>query len=283
MITQDQIFSEVKNSLRNYDEYDLIDDTSLRDWMTSEIKRFGTNVMIWTEEVLDIKNNKAELPNDFWQLTEAWMIQPQHYCAKKERIPIDTLREFHQRNIEQCCDCHTKKMISKKYINGASAYYVYYSNPTLLKLGKSFDKRAVGRDCINLPNRIKNQNYNVINILGNTLQTEFETGNVYIKYRALPTDEEGEIAIPETQHNRLYEYILRYLEYKVMRDVMLNNDDRNVVTKIQMLRQEKDEALALAMTESKAGILSPKSWKSVRNNNRKRKNNITGRIPKLNF
>lgn len=283
MITQEQIFSEVKNTFRSYDEYGLIDDISLRDWMIPEIKRFGNNVMVNTNAILEVKNHKTKLPDDFWTLEEAWRYDISHYCASDKRIPIEYFRKFKKKNIPEKCACDENKFKKKKYISGTSSFYVYYTRPTLLVLGRQFDSKMISSNCINMPTMVKRRPGNEISINRRYIHTEFSEGSIYIEYKALPTDENGEVAVPTTQHDALYKYILRYLEYRVLRDLMLNNDDQNVVTKLNLLRQEKDEAFDMAMKEAKAGAFSPQSWKNVRNKNRRNQYRYEKIVPNINF
>src|SRR5699024_7559824 len=283
MITQEQVFAEVKNNLRTYDEYDLIDEISLKNWFISSIKKFGNNVMVTTDAILDVNNNKTELPDDFWHLKEAWRYEPHHYCSNKGKIPIEYKRGFNNKGVSDDCDCDTSSYVSKQYVSGTSSFYVYYNKPSKLVLGSSFDQRVVSRDCLNLPNKVVHKNNNLINIVNRTINTEFKDGNIYLIYDALPTDLKGNVAVPDTQHGELLNYVIKNLEYRVVRDILLNEEDPNSVGKLNLLRAERNDAFNLAMTETKSGSFSPKSWKNIRNKNRLRKAKVERIVPDINF
>jgi hypothetical protein len=67
-MTRKQLIAEILTDLRQYDESGLIDYRSLNMWIKNELKRFGANITILTEKVLDVEGGKVELPEDFWTL-----------------------------------------------------------------------------------------------------------------------------------------------------------------------------------------------------------------------
>jgi hypothetical protein len=97
----------------------------------------------------------------------------------------------------------------------------------------------------------------------------------------MPMDEEGNIILPETQHDRLRLYLEAFLKRKLIQEWWLNNDDPNLGNKLQFLKQEEEDAFGLAMSEAKAGILDPAVWKTLRNNNRQRHRKFERLIPNL--
>lgn len=284
MTTEENIYIEVKNSLKSYDEAGLIDDISLRTWLHSEIKRFGNNLMTDTDDIVQVKKGKALLPKDFWSLKEAWKYELSHYCMDEDnpRVLKATGKDY---LLNSSCDC---SVTSNNYVKEELNYKekeikIYYNKPERLRLAPGFNRRAVDKDCINLPSRVQKRQNNLVRLNNNTLHTEFSEGFIYVIYRAMPMDEEGNIILPETQHDRLRLYLEVFLKRKLIQEWWLNNDDPNLGNKLQFLRQEEDDALGLAMSELKAGILDPAVWKTLRNNNRNRHRKFERLMPKLTY
>lgn len=289
MTTEEEIFAEVKNALKSYDEAGLIDELTLRMWLKSEIKSFGNNVMVLTDDIIEVKNGKAKLPDDFWALKEAWKYRPSHF--RVESGSLEDLEKFDywrsrvkQNGFVSCNDnkCDNKHTV-KEEVHFKNAYAsIYYGQPTILRMTAGFNKKATTKDCINLPSRVRRQDKNEINILGDTLQTEFPNGFVYIIYRAFPT-ENGKVIIPETQHDSLYKYLLSFLKLKALEEIWINNDDPNLGNKISYFYAQVEDYRSRASTELKAGIMSPAAWKTLKNTNRRRYYKYDALIPKQNF
>lgn len=289
MTTEQELFSEIKNTLKSYDESNLIDEITLRMWLKSEIKSFGTNVMVMTDDIIEVKGGKAVLPDDFWRLKEAWKYKPSFFKIDSGSLEDLEKNSYWKTRVtqngfvngdKQSCDTsHTVK--EEVHFNDAYAS-LHYGSPTILRLTRGFNSKAVIKDCLNLPSRVKKKEKNEINIVGNTLQTEFTSGFIYLVYQALPM-EEGKVIIPETQHDALYKYLLTFLKLKVFEEIWLNNDDPNLGNKISYLYAQSEDYRSRADSELKAGILNPSSWKTVRNTNRQRHRKYERLIPKQNF
>lgn len=270
MTTEQHIYSEVRNSLKSYDEAGLIDPIDLRTWLHGEIKRFGTNVMIVTDDIIQVKKGKAELPKDFWSLQEVWKYELSHYCSEDKSARI--LRAANRDYLIGCeCDCSTStsNCIEEQIFYKEKEIKVFYSTPQRLRLAPGFNRRAVDKDCINLPMRVQRREKNQVRLLNQTLHTEFSEGFLYIRYRAMPMDDEGNLIIPETQHDRLRIFLEYHLKRKLIESWLFNNDDPNLINKLQYIEAKENEALELAMTELKAKVLDPSVWKSIRNRNRR--------------
>jgi len=283
MTTEENIYAEVKNTFKSYDEAGLIDPISLRTWLRSEIKRFGNNLMYDTDDIIEVINGKATLPKDFWSLKQVWKYELSHYCAEDDSPKV--LRAAGKEDlIHSECDCSKDGQYLKEDL-----YYkekeikIFYSSPQILRIAKGFNRNAVDKDCINLPNRVQKRNKNNVRLLNNILQTEFSNGYVYIIYKALPMDEDGNILIPETQHDRLRIYLEYHLKKKLVEEWVLNNDDPNLSNKLQYLIREESDAFELAMSELKADVMNPRVWKSIRNRQRRRHRRFENLMPKLTF
>lgn len=288
-MTETQVIAEIKNTFKSYDSEGLIDEITVRNLLKSELKRFGNNIMVYTDDIIKVENGIGELPKDFWALKYAERYYASHYECDEESRDLLQNSHFWKMTVERddkfvdgkIVEVKTTKTVSEDiYFRDATAK-LFYSNPTPLFLTKGYNRKAVDKDCINLPNRLKRGKYNEINIVGNYIQANFSKGYIYIKYKAIPTNEDGEIYIPETQHDRLREYILYFLKWKVAEGLYLNDDDPNLVNKIQYLAQMANEAFGLAMTETKMSTLTKRTWADIKKINNREHRKITAMFPNI--
>ena len=85
-----------------------------------------------------------------------------------------------------------------------------------------------------------------------------------MQYNALPTDDKGDIYIPD--FTQLQEYLMYYVKRKILENLWVNDDDVNLVNKLQYIKQQEREYFGLAMTQVKFESLG-RNW----SNNIKRK------------
>jgi hypothetical protein len=280
MTTEENVYAEVKNTFKSYDEAGLIDPISLRTWLHREIKRFGNNLMVDTDDVLQVKKGVATLPRDFWSLREVWKYELSHYCMEEENPRV--LSAANASYLSNCaCDCSKTTNVSNTVTYKEQEIKIYYNSPQILRIAPGFNRRAIHKDCVNLPSRVQKRDNNTVRLNGRTLHTEFSEGFLYVIYKAMPMDDEGNIILPETQHDRLRVYLEYFLKKKLVEEWLMNNDDPNLINKLQYLRQESDNAFELAMTELKATVLDPSVWKTLRNENRRRHRKFENLIPKI--
>jgi hypothetical protein len=229
----------------------------MRLWAKSALKRFGTNIMVLSEKVLEVSNGEAILPEDFWNLGFAVKCAPESHEFEKGNIKdVGRTSLYWTQRIENTYEwdnqsnSHIKKdykeIIEKQYFGNQAVVSFRYSNIEPLRLTRGIKKENLSANCKNL---MFNQSPYEINILGEKIQTNFKTGNIYIQYNALPTDEFGELIVPEVP--TLEEYIMYYLKRRILEDLWLNDDDLNLVNKISYVTQKEKEYFTLAMTTVK--------------------------------
>lgn len=281
MTTEENIYAEVRETFKSYDEAGLIDPISLRTWLHSRIKKFGNNVMTDTDDIIQVKNGKAFLPKDFWSLREVWKYELSHYCADVEPRVLQASEQEHL--LSYNCDCTSTGCLKEEVYYKEKEIIIYYNSPQRLRIAPGFDRRAVHKDCINLPTKVQKRAKNTIRLKGNTLTTEFKEGFIYIIYKAMPMDEEGNLIIPETQHDYLREHLEYHLKAKLVEQWLLNNDDPNLGNKLQFLKQQENDTFELAMSEAKASVMNPSVWLSIRNRNRRMHRRFETITPRLTF
>jgi hypothetical protein len=117
----------------------------------------------------------------------------------------------------------------------------------MLKLVRGYKKSRCDKGC---PNINEYESPYEISIQGNFLQTNFKEGTIYMRYRGLPTDDDGDLIIPEIQRNKLQEYIKYTCIRRTLENLLLSSDDPNVGNKLQYFRQMEKEAYGAAKNDT---------------------------------
>lgn len=256
-MTRKQLIAEILSELKQYEESGLIDHRSLNLWIKSELKRFGANITVLTEKVLGVENGEVELPDDFWSLHFAVKCTAEsHEFEKGSKATVQDSQYWTQR-IENTyvwdnqSNSHKKtdykEILEKTYLNIDTVVNFRYTNPILLRLTKGIKKDYCAPGCKNLQKELSSP-YE-INILGNKIQSNFKEGHIYMQYNGLPTDESGDIYIPDSIH--LQEYLMYYCKRKILESLWINDDDANLINKLQYMKQQEREYFHLAMTQVK--------------------------------
>ena len=281
MTTLENIISEVKTELSQYESAGLLDEISLRNWATRALKRFGNLVTTLQEKTVKVENGRAKLPKDFYSLYLAAKCEPKRYEVI-EGTEDDLTDSFFMRirkESETVWNNQSNKfepgtyieIVEKEYLRGGSTQVdVYYHRPTLLKLTRGIKKESCHSNSKNLSKQLTASSPYEINILGDYIQTNFQDGFIYLQFFALEKNNEGEIIIPELSNDQLVEYLTYHLKRKALEAVWISDDD-SVQTKIQwMLSQEKDAELK-AMSAAKIESVSGHGWwETIKNRNRLR-------------
>lgn len=278
-MTRKEFIAELTTDLRQYDESNLIDYRSVKLWIKNKLKRFGNNIMIPSDKVLKVENGRATVPDDFWKLDLAVKCEPLGYSIEegsKESLIMSTTYKVRVENeeewnnqVENHIGKDYKKIVEKVVTTGGDVVNYYYKNPTILRLTKGMKKEDCYKTCKNLQDKFTHSSPWEINIVGNTIQTNFKVGYIYIQYLALPTDEEGELIIPETQHGHLQDYLMYHCKAKIMENLMGNGDEPNLINMYNLYSAKEREYLSLAMTETKFGGLTHDWDKKLKNEMRK--------------
>jgi len=270
-LTLENIKADIKSDLKSYEESGLIDDISLSIHLLNELKGFGGNVMQTYPIVLEIRNGQAKLPDNFFSLIKA---------VKTEPIGYETTTECNQENLISNYFYRVRKEASKiwdnqsgKFEDGAEykevcekiylfdnalkAYFIY-GNHTKLKLTRGFDKSKLNLKCENI--YVSESPYE-INIINNTLQTNFTTGFICIWYQGLETDRDtGDIILPEDPNANIYKYLVATGKAKVFELLWANDDDTNVQNKLQFYKAEARENKTLALAQVRFDSITGENW-----------------------
>lgn len=258
-MTRKQLIAEILTDLRQYDESGLIDYRSLNMWIKNELKRFGANITVLTEKALEVEDGKVELPEDFWTLHLAVKCNQgeKELDHEEERELVQDSQWYKQStttnyvwdNQSQSHKEESYKTVSEKIFYRDKIKNTHYKDPIVLRLTKGFKKEFCAPGCKNMQQKLATTTPYEINILGNILQTNFKDGFIYMQYNALPTDETGDIYIPDVRS--LQEYLIYYAKRRILEALWMNDDDINLINKLQYIKGQEKEYLGLAMTQVK--------------------------------
>lgn len=276
-MTRKQLIAEILTDFRQYDESGLIDYRSLNRWIKNELKRFGANIMTLTEKVIEVKNGEADLPENFYTLDLAVKCDSHsHEITQGCKADIQS-SSFYTQKIETTYEWDNQsnshvgkdfKCIEEKVLFNNCLMTFRYSNPTVLRLTKGIKREYCASSCKNFK---AYSSPHEMNIIMNKMHFNFNKGFVYLQYYGLPTDEEGDLYIPDVRS--LEEYLIYYCKRKILENLMGNDDDTTVGSKLGYFRQEERENFGLAMTQTKMEALKP-GWerrlkqKMIRETNR---------------
>lgn len=283
-----EFIAEITSDLKQYDESGLIDYRSLDLWIRNGIKRFGNNVMIPTDTVLKVENGRAKLPEGFWKLDLAVKCDPDGYKVETGDVKSVVMSHTFKTRIEQDYEWNNMsesyigknyKQITEKVFIDNNIVNFYYKAPTVLRLTKGMKKENCTSTCANLQKSLTYSSPWEINILNNTIQTNFTKGYIYIQYLSFPVDENGDLIIPETQHNHLQEYLMYHCKSKILENLMGNGDETNLVNMYNLYSRKEREYFSLAMTEVKFESLGHDWDKKMRNKMRINTNKIENLFP----
>ena len=148
----DSFIAEILADFRKFEDAGLIDKASMYRDLEIALKRFGNTVYEINETVIEVKNGKAMLPDNFCALYIAYLCEPLGYSSSK-KIEKHHLQDSNfyiertERNLkwdscDPCCVEEHEKVITEKLFFKDLEVDFHYKNPILLKLGKSFNKNS---------------------------------------------------------------------------------------------------------------------------------------------
>lgn len=263
-----EFIAEIENEFRSFADTGLIDKVTVEQTVLNKIKIFGANVLELKETVLNIKNSTAQLPKDFRSLKLALKLDAEGCCINGDKKDLTESYIYKQRienpvvwneiSREYIQSCESKLVTEKITINDTSVDIYYH--PKWLSLVKGIKKDTLTTDCLNLHPSIRNAYPHQISITNQTLNTNFTSGQVYIQYRGLQTDENGEILIPEFSTGDIYEYIKASVKVQLAEEWIANDENPKGVSQLYSVwKQELPSLKRSALIEAKFGNLS-KDW-----------------------
>lgn len=271
MTTISNVITDIKSDLRSYEESNLIDDVSLSLHLINEVKGFGGNVMQTYPLIVDISNGQGKLPNNFFSLVKAVKTEPIGYLPDSDcrqdtligsnfyRVKKEASKIWNNFSHEFENGAEYKEVTEQvfEYNKGLKSKF-YYGNFRHLKLVRGFDKSKLDLKCENI--KVKESPYE-ISIINNTLQTNFTKGSICIWYQGLEVEEDtDDIILPEDPNSNIYKFLLATGKAKVFELIWANDDDSNVINKLQFYKNEARENRILAAAQARLDSVVGNNW-----------------------
>jgi hypothetical protein len=282
MTTRKQLLAEVLTDLKQYNESGLIDPISLDLWVKNCLLKFGGNIMPKADKVLEIKNGMAKLPENFYALYLASKVTPTESKVNSGQ-PEDTLTDVYQYRVRKEAQkewdnqsntykegCFTEITEKIYFHDGRTEVEFGYGYPQMLRITKGFKKDKLCGTSLHLQKHLTSSSPYEISIVGDYLQTNFNSGFVYIQFQGLETDDEGDLIIPEVTGNYIFEYIIAEVKKKIFENLWTNKDDADVQNKVQYYSQQSADKFSNAMTAAKFEGIGGRWWKGMVSINKQR-------------
>lgn len=228
-MTETQLIAEIKGDYEQYDSEGLISTTTIVNEMRNAISEFGNDVIVNKDDVLTIDNYKSELPTDFWAINNATLIDVNGVDCNEKMFAL-----FKEDNILRpwqnlCNNCSTDRKIQKRYAWGIVT--LRYNNEQALDIVRPFR--------VNRYTTKYTEPKNEVCISNRNMHAKFKEGSVYYKYRALPTTEDGELYVEESDSGSLVEYVKTRVSREVLHKLILTGKAPDMVQMLGYLTQRE--------------------------------------------
>lgn len=275
-MTQEEITAEILTALKQYEESGLVDLISIDQWIRNAMREFGGNFMLGSDFFIKIENSKGDLPINFYSLVNAIKCDEEAYSMTKKgkkhlqsslfyKERLEHIKYFKNDSDSPILEGEDCRVIKEDiyFEDKSPKATIWYSNFQPLKLIKHYTKAPCDINCPNL----REDSINEFSINGTKVHTNFKKGTIYINYKGFPEDEHGGLIIPETQRNKLIDYIKYTCIRRTLEAIFLSGDDGNVQQKLQYFRQLENENYLLAKNDAFAE--GSKGWeKLIKSSNR---------------
>lgn len=256
------VYSTVKEELKSYFDTGAVDDLLFPTYLDKCLRKLGRATYVISEELLQIEDFQARLPDNFFAVREAWL------CTETDGFPYKTANSFYSQassettiqvspvisNQVSCnsncppdnCTCMPELIQSVYKTN--NEVNLTYTKKYLLKPGNISVRADCTLDCANFGSSSADS----FDIRDNKFVTNFRCGTVYLIFYATEYDNNGNQLIPDNY--RIREYIEAFIKYKVFETLTNQITDETfnqLQTKLGYYKQLSEEAFIMADIEIK--------------------------------
>lgn len=256
------VYSTVKEELKSYFDTGAVDDMMFPTYLDKCLRKLGRATYVISEQLLQIEDFQARLPDNFFAVREAWL------CTDVTGFPYQTANSFYSQaasettiqvspvisNQVSCnsncppdnCTC-MPELIQAVYKTN-NQMNISYTKKYLLKPGNISVRADCTLDCANFGSSSADS----FDIRDNKLVTNFRCGTVYLVFYATEYDNGGNQLIPDNY--RIREYVEAFIKYKVFETLTNQTNDETfnqLQTKLAYYKQLSDEAFIMADIEIK--------------------------------
>lgn len=251
------LFARVKEELKSYFDAGVVDDLMFPVWTKKCLQKLGRGSYPILETLLFVDSFQAKLPPDWVAPREVWLtatITPFEFRrpgSYYQQITTVLNKPYDVCNPALNCDpCNPDilTVVAKTDFNIINPIRLKH----LLRPGTS-----ITRDHCTMPHLEPHSPHSVdsmdtYDIRDGKMIVHFRCGDIYLRYYALQTTDDGSQLIPENY--RIQEYIEAFIKQKLFEQVFNQPSDESFQqsqAKYQFYKQMADEAYIIAETESK--------------------------------
>lgn len=264
-VSPDGVFATVKEELKSYFDTGAVDDLMFPTYLNKALNKLGKSSYYIAEDILNIEDFKARLPDNFYSVREAWLCTPVQNIMKQnansfysQAASASTIQVSPVISDGEPCtngECNDNcegaecmpQLIQAVY-KTTNAINISYRKKYLLKPGNVSVKKNCDLECANFGS----SSVDSFDIRDNKLWTNFREGTVYLVFYATEYDNNDNQLIPD--NFRVKEYIEHFIKYKIIEQLSNQINDETFAqlqTKLLYYKGLADEAYILADIELK--------------------------------
>lgn len=279
-ISPEPIYATVKEELKSYFDTGAVDDLMFPTYLDKCLRKLGRTTYVISEDILEVEDFQARLPDNFYAVREAWM------CSEIPQLPYQSANSFYSQAASQ-----TTIQVSPLTVGGTDCNNPQCANPgcngecmplliqavykTNQQVARSYKREYLlkpgnisvrGKCDVNYteswvlepspaPDRSftpGSSGYDSFDIRDNKFVTNFRSGIVHLLFYATEYDAGGNQLIPDNY--RIREYVEHFIKYKVFETLTNQTNDETfnqLQAKLNYYKSLSDEAFIMADIEIK--------------------------------
>lgn len=229
IITLEEFTAKIETTFSIYAETNDIDRQTIKTLVIECLRQFGKNICDKRDAIVEVKNSRAVLNENFKSLILALKLGDADPLKKKKvekklivekqkienPVKWDAIQRDYVANY-----CESKILTEKTYVyNQKNDLYYNYE---WLSLKQGIKSTSLDVKCLNMHPSIRGAYPNYISITNRTINTNFKEGKIYLQYNALPSDEDGEIGIPIISTGDIDKYIENHVRIHLSQHLIIN-------------------------------------------------------------
>lgn len=254
------IFSKVKRDLKSFGAANLLDEDEFPKYVADVLRELGMSAYKEEDAILTVKRGKALLPKDFMQLHAAYKCcgsnatRGGRHFQNKNIFENDITCEVlgRKNNCKIHCECPDKiieRVTIKQYVNENECNEQTYNKISLLKLSPNVREKC-SDDCLNHISSSADE----ISITNGAFLTNFDDGDIYLKYYAFPQDDDGMPMIPDIVF--VEKAVENYIKWQILLNFWAVSDVPDMLQKVQYFEAAYNKAIATAHYNNKLPAFS---------------------------
>ncbi len=254
-VKTDSLFARIQENLSFYSNNGVLDTGKFYQQVKLLSQRLGLEMYIPDEDILYLKDHKAEMPCNFYMMDSAWLCKEngsQRSFSNEQGTPFVWYEEITDECVSQnnscgvstCSEKVLRKMTRREFIDAPlpkSLNQCRFNRPLLLTIKDNKTLGLCAKDCGNLFPTCHNE----VTIRNGELISDLSKPIIYIRYYGYPIDDET--GLPLILDNEIViNAIEKHLMHYFFELLWLNNTDQNLERKIQYLQIEKEKSFTEA-------------------------------------